>query len=244
MSLETELLFSLIGIEHKKLKNNSTTQNKIEKLPNYYRKSIRDWISSSSPKPEQSTLKQYDYEKVVKQLEGLTPEKVFSLFENYENNAELALEYGNILELLRSLIPVNQSTTLFGTEDLPPSSYEQNKFLLKYSVFVEPEIVLNKLEQGTLTGLEIEVLKLFYPLLLELIQEIVVETIAELQGKGIKSVGKRKMDLINLVLEVPRLSPQKLQKLQANYTKEGEESEDVQIDAEAVQTDLQQTVNR
>ncbi|NIQ13453.1 MAG: hypothetical protein GTO02_03290, partial [Candidatus Dadabacteria bacterium] len=75
-------------------------------------------------------------------------------------------------------------------------------------------------------------------------QQAVIEGIAELKGKGIKGLGLKKMKLVNTLLQVPRLSPEQFESLQAQYIEEEEEGADINVDGEATQSDVQRVQYR
>ncbi len=229
-------IISQIGLDLKPIKPSEALLNRLSKLNKKYRTEIRNWLASSKEtkyKPEV-----LDYETVVETLDTFNPEDAANIFKAWDKQAELSLELTDKIEQLKAVQPINQSITLFGVEDRPPSLFEQKKWLIYVRIFNAPEAVLDALNAGLLTGIEVEALGLIYPSILDTLQQAVIEGIAELKGKGIKGLGLKKMKLVNTLLQVPRLSPEQFESLQAQYLKE-EEGADINVDGEAVQTDTQ-----
>ncbi len=229
-------IISQIGLDLKPIKPSEALLNRLSKLNKKYRTEIRNWLASSKEtkyKPEV-----LDYETVVETLDTFNPEDAANIFKAWDKQAELSLELTDKIEQLKAVQPINQSITLFGVEDRPPSLFEQKKWLIYVRIFNAPEAVLDALNTGLLTGIEVEALGLIYPSILDTLQQAVIEGIAELKGKGIKGLGLKKMKLVNTLLQVPRLSPEQFESLQAQYLKE-EEGADINVDGEAVQTDTQ-----
>jgi hypothetical protein len=234
-------VISQVGLSKKKIKPTETLVNKLSKLEKTYRKHIRDWLVSE----KESKFKpvELDYEKTSKFIEEFTSEDSTKIFEDWEKVAELSMELIDRIELLKQLQPINQSITLFGVDDRPPSLFERKKWLAQVAVYENPMSVVDSLNAGVLSGLEVEALQLLYPSILEVLQSALIEGVAELQGKGIKSIGSKKMKLVNTLLQVPRLSPQKMQELQARYMQE-EEGVEVEVNGNSVMTETQRVTHR
>ena len=230
-------VISQVGLSKKKIKPTETLINKLSKLEKTYRKHIRDWLASTS----ESKFKpvELDYEKTAKFIEEFESIDAAKIFEEWEKVAELSMDLLDKIELLKQIQPVNQSVTLFGVDDRPPSLFEQKKWLAQVVVYEDPMSVIASLNAGVLSGLEVEALQLLYPSILEVMQSALIEGISELQGKGVKSIGSKKMKLVNTLLQVPRLSPEKLQELQNQYLTEDEEGVELNVDGESMQTDTQ-----
>jgi hypothetical protein len=231
-----DAIISQVTTKFKPLKPTEVLLNRLDKLDKKYRTGIRNWLASD--KETNYNHEKMDYEQTVKDIDSFNPEDSAKIFEGWDRQPELSVALIDKIEVLKGLQPVNQSVTLFGVDDRPPSLFEQKKWLVYVKVFNAPESLLDSLNAGLLSGLEVEALKLMYPSILEAVQSGIIEGISELQGKGVTSIGSKKLELVNKLLEVPRLSPEKLQSLQAQFAEE-EEGTDIDVDSEGVQTDTQ-----
>ena len=230
-----DAILSIIDKFSKKIKPTQQLVNNVNKLDDIYTKAVRNWIASDkidTYKPEQ-----LDFMEIKEKLIEHDYSKIVEMFEGWEEQPEFALSLSDKFALLVGMMPINQSTTLFGVEDLPPSTFEQKKFIAQYKVFDSPMLVIDLLNAGILTGLEVDALGILYPTILSTIQGAIIEAIVDLKSKGISSLGMKKMNLINTILQIPRLSPEKLQQLQAAYSEE--EKEKTNVKAENVSTEIQ-----
>ena len=234
-------IISQVGLSTKKLNASDAVINRVEKLDKVYKTGIRNWLASNTI--DKMTVDQLSYEDVDKTIENFDSEVAASIFQDWSKQAELSLELINKIEQLKAIQPVNQSVTLFGVDDHPPSLFEQKKWLMSIRIFDNPKSLLDSLNAGLLSGIEVEAMGMVYPSILETLQQALVEGIAELKGKGIKGLGMKKMRLVNILLQVPRLSPEQFETLQAQYMGE-EEGTDINVDGEAVQTDTQRVQYR
>ena len=148
-------------------------------------------------------------------------------------------------EQLRQSVPVNLSVDLFGIDEREPSDFEKSKFIRSVRVLQDPGHILELMRAGSLTGTEVDALELFYPEYAQSLKEAILEQIAELQGKDGASMSRQKNNILSLVLGVPRIAPEALDRLQQNLTSEEEkDGKSIDMDTEATQTDIQQTLNR
>ncbi|NIQ13452.1 MAG: hypothetical protein GTO02_03285, partial [Candidatus Dadabacteria bacterium] len=134
-------IISQIGLDLKPIKPSEALLNRLSKLNKKYRTEIRNWLASSKEtkyKPEV-----LDYETVVKTLDTFNPEDAANIFKAWDKQAELSLELTDKIEQLKAVQPINQSITLFGVEDRPPSLFEQKKWLIYVRIFNAPEAVLD-----------------------------------------------------------------------------------------------------
>jgi hypothetical protein len=230
---------SIISLTNKKpVKPTDAFINRVNKLDKVYRDRVRNWILSQ--KREDFSGSKVNYEDAIQYIET-DMETIANLYKGWESQEELTLEYINKLDSLKLEKPINQSVTLFGTEDIPPSKFEQDKWLIYYKIFQNPTIILDKLESGVLGGSDIYGLNLLYPSILDHIQEVLIESIVELRNTNITNLGGEKMRLVNIILQVPRLSPDKLLELQQQYTKQ---EKSIDITPVSVQTDTQRVEHK
>ena len=240
MITTSDAITSIIDWKSNKVRMTETLINKINNLDSRYKKAVRDWLASS--KVEKFKTEQLDYEKLVKEIKDIQIEEIADKFQGWDEQPEFTLALSEDLKLLKDEMPVNNSITLFGVDERLPSSFEQTKYIVKYKVFNNPMIVIDNLNAGVLSGLEIDALQMFYPSILQTIQYYILQGITDLKEKGIESLGHKKMKLINIILQIPRLSPDKLQELQASFAPKEDGKTDVQV--EDIQTDTQRIANK
>ena len=236
----TDALISLINLDSKRVKPTQALVNQINNLDNKYKKEIRDWIASD--KIEKNSISKLDYTDTVDKVQDKEVEEIADMFMDWDEQPEFTVALSQKLAMLKDLIPINQSVTLFGVEDMPPSTFEQSKWLLQYYIFDNPMVIFDKLNAGVLSGLEIEALEMFYPSILETLKGHLIEAIVDLKAKGINSLGMKKMKLVNIILQIPRLSPDKLQELQASFAPKEDGKTDVEVGD--IQTETQRITNK
>ena len=105
--------------------------------------------------------------------------------EEDEDLAEVVSTLPLFYQNLRQLIPQNQSTTLFGISDRPPSRSEQGRFRRQLEVIENPSRVMDLLKAGQLSMLEVETLQQFYPMYYQGLVESILEQIASTDTKSL-----------------------------------------------------------
>ena len=163
-------------------------------------------------------------------IERDIPTKVSKL-----STEDAALEYQLLLDKIYSEMPVNQSETLFGIDEREPSKTEQNMFKRKMAVLEDPTLPLQMAKSGTLSLLEVDALKMFYPNYYEELSFTLLEMLAENK----KPLSRAKKTQIGLLLGVPRVNPETLAELQAQYQPEEAEGSKPANLAEDQMTEMQ-----
>jgi hypothetical protein len=143
-----------------------------------------------------------------------------ALLEDEELTEDALVGLTAAYDQIRAMRPVNQSTTLFGIDDRAPSRSEQSSFNRKMEVFNNPRVVIDLLNAGQLSGLEVDTLKQFYPNYYQSLVENVLDQLASNK----EPLGRQKNTQLGILLGVPRVSPEALQKLQSSYSPEQEEA--------------------
>ena len=211
-------------------------------------KSISSFLNGLKNESVSRSFVMDDFAKVVKSIEdGIKEDKFLKELGELDSEAQemFTAEIPRQYELLKSKIPVNMSQDLFGVDLREPSDFEKSKFIRLLRVVHNPDHVLELMENGQLTGTEVDAIMEFYPEYYEVLKEMMVEQIAELQGKDVK-LDRAQNQQVSLFLGVPRINPESFARLQANLqSKEQEESgEEVDLNPdETVKTDVQQVLN-
>lgn len=230
------MLLKLLDIKSKVKKHN------IDKELN----SFLDEKDYEKPKPHE--LKLADFDRIKKAVEkGINEDKFMKELDKLdgEDKDAFAVMIPQQYQILKDSIPQNISTDLFGIDEKEPSDFEKSKFIRSVRVLQDPGYVIDLMKSGTLTGTEVDALKLYYPVLYESLKEKILEKIAERFGKKDAKLDRRRNSILSMVLEVPRINPSTLEILQNNLLpKEEEGGQDVNVDTEMGMTDVQQTLNK
>jgi len=163
-------------------------------------------------------------------IERDIPTKVSNLY-----TEDAALEYQLLLDKIYSEMPINQSETLFGIDEREPSKTEQSMFKRKLAVLEDPTLPLKMAKSGTLSLLEVDALKMFYPNYYEELSFAILEMLSENK----KPLSRAKKTQIGLLLGVPRVNPETLAELQAQYQPEETEGNKSANLAEDQMTEMQ-----
>jgi len=121
-----------------------------------------------------------------------------------------------MINLAADMVPQNRSITLTGIDERPPSDREKFKFIQKLRVLDDPLIVFDLMEAGLLNQTEMDALKLFYPEMHTLFVRQMLDRLTELK----KNPSMRQNQQISVFLEVPRLNPETMKRLQMQYEEE------------------------
>jgi hypothetical protein len=224
----------------KKKKPTKTLLSTLQNIDDKYKREIRNWVVSDKQIPNK--YKQLDFEETRDKMQVFDVHQASAIFEEWIEQEILVVALIDTVGVLKDTLPLNQSTTLFGVEDRLPSSFEQKKWLTQVNVLDNPMYIIDVLNAGTLTGFEVEALQAIYPSILETMQEAIIEAIVDLKAKKIDNLGRKKLRLVNTLLQIPHLSPEKLKTLQEQY--QPKEGTDIDIDGEAIQTDTQRIEHR
>ncbi len=191
--------------------------NKPLKVPNKPLDALKDTKGILSPKLEKAPQRANlgSWEDITKTLEEEVDMsgKLAGLEGASELYEDAIVGLTSVYNTIRDLRPLNQSATLFGVDDREPSRSEQSEYRRRLEVLENPHIVLGLLKSGQLSGLEVETLQQFYPLYYQQIVESVLEKLA----LNKEPLGRRKNSQLGILLGVPRVTPDALQRLQANY---------------------------
>lgn len=153
--------------------------------------------------------------------------------ENQDDLMALATETNS---MLAALVPTNLSTTLYGVDERDPSDFEKSKFIRQLRVIFDPEHVLDLLESGRMSPLEVETLQTWYPQYYQKLVELTLEVISELSGTMPPPSTTR---ALSVLLQVPRLTPEIL-KVQPE---EGTGAPDLRAPAEQAATEVQKVMS-
>lgn len=137
---------------------------------------------------------------------------------------------------LAAIVPVNLSTTLYGIDERDPSDFEKSKFIRQMRVIFNPEHILDLIDQGSLSPLEVETLQAWYPIYYQGLVEAVLEAISELSGTMPPPSTTR---ALSVLLQVPRLTPEIL-KVQEDEDTGGL---DLSTPAEQAETEVQKVLS-
>ncbi len=149
-------------------------------------------------------------------------------------NEEMMIAIPNFNEQLLEIIPVNLSDTLTGVDSHPPSDFEKSKFLRQWRVITDPMHVLDLLDYGQLSPLEVETLAAFYP---DLYQDMVAATLNTITQQGDTKAPRHVQDLSTLLM-VPRVTPDIL-KPQEEVDEDTGGTPDITVPAEQAETEVQ-----
>lgn len=239
----SQLDFKKDSFKASPLKATQVLFNRIDKMDAVVRGAVRDFLGSSS-KQQGKYIKLEDFMSLSNSLNVVGgPDDTLLLFEDFAEAGELNLAYQEKLDTIRDNKPINQSITLFGVDERPPSTYEQKKWTRAVRLFKDPMLFFSFLNEGILTAEDVDTLGIFYPSILESAQKHMVEGIVDLKAKGVDGLGLAKMKLVNKVLQVPRLTPQQLSLLQDQYSSE-EAGGTSDVDIKNVQTETQRIESR
>tara|TARA_R110002126_G_scaffold172712_1_gene321499 strand:+ start:4194 stop:4859 length:666 start_codon:yes stop_codon:yes gene_type:complete len=196
---------------------------------NLLRKRIPDFLTATTKTTPDWSYGIGDFSDLARQASlGLT---------DPQDSTDLTVLTTEFNEALGSLVPTNVSETLFGVDEREPSDFEKSKFIRQYRVVEDPYHVLDLLESGTLSGLEVETLAAFYPILY---QEIVSSTLDAIAASTGADIPRSKTQALATLLQVPRLTPAILE---VKPDEDGVEG-DISGLAEAEETDTQRLVSK
>lgn len=194
------------------------------KVPNKPLDARKDTLGILSPEigkaPQSADMGSWDDIKELLNSEVNVIDKMALMQENVDaEDALVALT--STYDLIRASIPTNQSSTLFGVDDRAPSRSEQSMFIRKLEVIENPRKVLDLLKANQLSMLEVDALQEFYPIYYQSLVENVLDQLVVNK----EPIGRKKNAQLGILLGVPRVSPEALQKLQASYASQEEEEQ-------------------
>lgn len=185
----------------------------LDNLENNIRNNLKEYIKNPNKITKnysEYTINNYS-ELKDKALKGIDINKITEKDISEELKDSLMLEVPNFNNKLSNLVPQNLAETLFGLDERDPSDFEKSKFVRSMRVVENPNHVLELLNSGQLSGLEIEVLANFYPNYYEWLKTILLEIMAELKGKEQKEVNNYLLNKnLSMLLQVGRVTPEVL----------------------------------
>lgn len=247
-----EYLLSLIPIsdlfKDKPIKLTAARGNQIRKMDDKIKVAMRNMIASDkNEKAPKSDINANDFNTIKEYLqEERSPDMVAKQISDIPEaqGDEFTMISTSAIDNLRERLPVNQSETIFGIEDLPPSDFEINRFIRMVRVLENPWYAVDLINAGLITGTEVDALEMFYPQFLSSMQEAIVEGMIDLRAKtDTTSLGRSKNHIISTVLKVPRVTPQQLNILQSSYDEKKQAAEAPDL-AESVQTDVSRVTTK
>ena len=184
----------------------------VEKLGAGQNSLISEYLTSDTHKPLSQPYSIKDYHELKeKAIQGIDPPLAQELELSSEDKDILTVGLPVFNQVLMDLVPQNTATTLFGVDERDPSDFEKHKFIRAMRIVEDPGHVLDLLQAGQLSGLEIEVLSLVYPEYYATLSESTLDAVA-----GHKSVAENELSLrqnsgLSTLLQIPRLTPAILQ---------------------------------
>lgn len=139
---------------------------------------------------------------------------------------------------LSEILPENISQTLYGFDEREPSDFEKSKFIRQLRVVFNPDHVLDLLDSGTLSPLEVETLQLYYPEYYEDLVGAALGAVAETKDKPQASTTRG----LSILLQVPRLTPAILEARSSEETEN--KGLDLELPAQQMETEVQKISNR
>ncbi len=233
MSIQSELLVAAFDLgsflSGRPIRITKEKLSQAEKILKEANSLVEQFFNDSlTLRPLSSELKKEDYKGFVDVLRNNAVAK--ELIERFariqgpssEITEDIVVSLTNIIMRLNEQIPVNQSETLFGIDDLDPSDYEKFKFMQIIRTIDDPTYILQLMIHGQLTDTEVEAMKVFYPNLLDFYKRLILQKLALHIGKGKDSLslGRHKQHQLGVILEINRLTPEQIESLQATYQQE------------------------
>ena len=225
MALEDELYLAKISVNDLLSdKNTALTKDKLIQASKSLNKSelkIQKVLNADEVKPKKLnfSIKIKDFDSITEILrkpQGLNLVEKLNGIKNDVAKESLIITIPQIVSQLAEMIPVNSSQTLTGIDVRPPSDREKFKFIQKVRVLDDPFIVFDLMEVGLLNQTEIEALKLFYPELYQVWSQQILEQVISLK----KEPTRRQNQQLSVFLELPRLNPETMKRLQMQYEEE------------------------
>jgi len=225
MALEDELYLAKISVNDLLSdKNTALTKDKLIQASKSLNKSelkIQEVLNADEVKPKKLnfSIKIKDFDSITEILrkpQGLNLVEKLNGIKNDVAKESLIITIPQIVSQLAEMIPVNSSQTLTGIDVRPPSDREKFKFIQKVRVLDDPFIVFDLMEVGLLNQTEIEALKLFYPELYQVWSQQILEQVISLK----KEPTRRQNQQLSVFLELPRLNPETMKRLQMQYEEE------------------------
>lgn len=225
MALEDELYLAKISVNDLLSdKNTALTKDKLIQASKSLNKSelkIQEVLNADEVKPKKLnfSIKIKDFDSITEILrkpQGINLVEKLNGIKNDVAKESLIITIPQIVSQLVEMIPVNSSQTLTGIDVRPPSDREKFKFIQKVRVLDDPFIVFDLMEVGLLNQTEIEALKLFYPELYQVWSQQILEQVISLK----KEPTRRQNQQLSVFLELPRLNPETMKRLQMQYEEE------------------------
>ena len=236
--MDNNILFLLLNLEDAikgKIKLRKETP---EQLTKKIAKAIKDYIDGTNKESDVKPYSTKDYKMLAEfGLKGIDPVDILNSKIDPELAGDLSLAAAQFNQQLRNLIPINQSVSLLGSEDIEPSRFEQSQFVRKAQVIVHPEYSIDLLNNNMLGYLEVEMLQLFYPDLYQGLVDVTLEELALARGKGKKELTRGQNTQLSILLGVPRITPAILDEKVA-------ETEGKEMDVSGSMTEVQEVLNR
>lgn len=141
----------------------------------------------------------------------------FNSIQDQEVQSDIIVELTQMKDKLNSILPSNQSVSLFGVEDREPSDYEKSKFIRSLRVLDDPTYVLDLLRQKRLTQTEVNALQLFYPEVYETWKFNILDTLTTKKTDPKFKLDRSTNQQFSVFFQVPMLTSRVLSQLQSSY---------------------------
>ena len=144
-------------------------------------------------------------------------------------------------EAVLNMVPVNTSSTIYGVKEIDPSDFEKMKLIRQMRVVEDPKHVLELLESGMISPLEVETLSTTYPEYYAMLVGDTLEAISEYSGSNEELPSPSVTRALSTLLQVPRVTPNILREIKEE--REGGQPADLDVGAEAAQTAVSEVLD-
>lgn len=209
MSIAAEALLAICGLERKKPIGASEGE-RAEKLPDRWRRKARSVLKGEST--EFKAPAPVDVEKLWEKLNDPPAETELAVLLQEMTGPDLPTDYlavlSNAYEFLRGVWPVSVVEGTFGPKILPPSSMEGWQAAALWQVANDPETVLDRMLDRSLTSDDLLTLKGIYPELHKMLVQIFSEEATDLVAARPSYEPARDVDLVlRAFFELPPDAP-------------------------------------
>lgn len=180
-----------------------------------------------------------DYEAFEKFSKKLTDNQVNGKTQDIIGNNSAALSHNPILQsayqmaslnainYLQSVMPKNPNPVkLFSTYKWQPTQAQLNQFKSRLDIVHNPYIVLDKLNDGTITGSDVDTLQHVYPSIYTNITNSILKHGTDPKYENLSFAAKNKLSTLTGVAIDSSWDPVSINALQANFTKQSANSPD------------------
>lgn len=183
MSVAAEALLAVSGIDRKKPLDPSEGARAVE-LPARWRRKARSFLNGTAaefkPPVEVDVLKKW-----ARLIDPPSDEERAALLVDLEN-AQVAAEYqatlSNAYEFLRGVWPVASVQGALKPRLLPASTMETWQASSMWQIADDPEVILSRMMDRTLTDADVQVFRGVYPELAKMLEMLLSEELTDIEG--------------------------------------------------------------